>query len=118
MATLKEDVNCSVQFHIRKDQNVRIWLIDAKQPSQVTTNTSSSTTDTTVKELLTFEDQAIRPDVVVTCSDEVFMQLLTYKLSLENARHKGLLRVVGYPQPLLFEKVRLLLKIINLFSTK
>ena len=122
---LKADVSCSVQFHIRKDQVVRRWLIDLKQPPQVNINTNTSastsatktcTTDTAVSELVTLEDRATRSDVVIACSDEVFLQLLTKKLSPEYAHFSGVLTVKG--NPLLVEKVKILLKCIAESSTQ
>ena len=127
MIKLKADVSCSVQFHIHKDQVARRWLIDLKQPPQININTSTNTsastsatktctTDSTVSELVTLEDKTTRSDVVIACSDEVFLQLLTKKLSPEYAHFSGVLTVKG--NPLLVEKVKILLKCIAESSTK
>jgi len=89
IAELVEKVACSVQFHIRASKETtsvtKKWLVN------LTTVSSAF-----VREV----DEKVdgRSDVLVKCTDEVFMFLVKGKLSPEYAYFRGDLQVKGSPQ--------------------
>lgn len=77
----------SVQFHIGDSKYTKKWLVNLKTAS-----------DAVVREVTT---QDGRSDVLVKCTDQVFMSLIQGKVSPEYAYFRGELEIKGNPQQIM-----------------